>query len=926
MLRRKVEALLASRQRVGSFIETSAVGIASRIIENGQADSLVGRTIGHYKISESIGTGGMGEVYLATDITAGRKAALKLLPLRFTGDAERLKRFQQEAHALVGLNHPNILTVYEIGKDHSIHYIASELIEGETLRQRLMRGRMQVGEAVDVAIQVASALAAAHETGVVHRDIKPENIMLRPDGYVKVLDFGIAKLAESAFAKAAADGPEPMTLAETNLGSILGTVRYMSPEQACGAQVDKSTDIWSLGVVLYEMVTGHAPFTGDTPREVMTAILENEPPAVTTYNKHTPAELRQIIGKVLRKDRTERYQSVSEMLQALKGLRHKLELKAVPSWLRWMRSPMALLVVLLVSALALTLPFYRQRNPVISLPPDKSIAVLPFENLSEDKGNAYFAEGIQEEILTRLASIADFKVISRTSTQQYQSKPRNLREIAQQLGVANIVEGSVQKAADQVRVSVQLVNAQSDSDLWAESYDRKVTDFLGVESEIAKRIAESLKTKITGREEQALAVKPTNNPEAYDAYLRGLAFEGRSSSSYGSYNPYLVGQAAGFFERAVQLDPNFALAWARLSHVNAHLYFSGGLQRTSAERDTAKRALDNAQKLEPNSPETLLALGYYQYYVLGDYGLAKSTFQLVSKMLPSSSEVPYALGRVARREGNWDESVTYFEQALTLEPRNVELLMELAETYGIVRQFPAALKLYDRVLDIKPNDLMVMAEKASIYQAHGNLPEAATFLSEINEQTHDELTFDTKISQLRLERNYGEAVRLLQARLAQFHFDSQDEKAVYQVALAFMQRLAGDTTGAKATAEQSRDILERLYIDQSRSPKARADLAMNLSQAYAAMGKKDLALKTAAGAIMLWPRAKDPKVGPVFEENFAIIQAIFGENSRAISTITQLLQTPYSGRITPALLSLDPLWDPLRADPAFQKLCEEKQP
>ena len=378
----------------------------------------------------------------------------------------------------------------------------------------------------------------------------------------------------------------------------------------------------------------------------------------------------------------------------------------------------------------------------------------------------------------------------------------------------------------------------------------------------------------------------------------------------------------------MQLDPNFALAWARLSHVNAHLYFSGGLQSTSAQRDTAKRALDNAQKLEPNSPETLLALGYYQYYVLGDYGLAKSTFRLVSKMLPSSSEVPYALGRVARREGNWDESVAYFEQALTLEPRNVELLMELAETYGIVRQFPAALKLYDRVLDIKPNDLVVMAEKASIYQAQGNLQEAATFLSEINEQTPDELTFDTKISQLRLERNYGEAVRLLQARLAQFHFDSQDEKAVYQVALAFTQRLAGDTAGAKATAEQSRDILERLYRDQSRSPKARAHLATNLSQAYAAMGEKDLALKTAAHAIMLWPRAKDPKVGPAFEENLALIQTIFGENSRAISTLTQLLQTPMVSLlwslITPALLRLDPLWDPLRSRSRFPKTLRGK--
>src|SRR5437773_722843 len=271
LLRRKVETLLASRQRVGSFIETPVADIATRIIENGQADLLVGRTIGHYKISERIGTGGMGEVYLATDMTAGRKAALKLLPARFTGDAERLKRFQQEARAVVGLNHPNILTVYEIGEDHSTHYIASELIEGETLRQRLMRGRMEVGEAVDIAIQVASALAAAHEAGIVHRDIKPENIMLRPDGYVKVLDFGIAKLAEQEV-PVSIPTDEALLLVETNLGSILGTVRYMSPEQACGGHVDKRTDVWSLGVVLYEMVTGQASFTGDSPREVMASI------------------------------------------------------------------------------------------------------------------------------------------------------------------------------------------------------------------------------------------------------------------------------------------------------------------------------------------------------------------------------------------------------------------------------------------------------------------------------------------------------------------------------------------------------------------------------------------------------------------------------------------------------------------------------
>ena len=381
------------------------------------------------------------------------------------------------------------------------------------------------------------------------------------------------------------------------------------------------------------------------------------------------------------------------------------------------------------------LPFYRQTGESIS---QKSIAVLPLENLSGDPDNAYFADGIQEEILTRLAGIADLKVISRSSTQQYQSKPRNLREIAKQLGVANILEGSVQKATDQVRVNVQLVNAQTDSHLWAETYDRKLTDIFGVESEIAKRIAESLQAKLTRSEEQALAAKPTNNPEAYDAYLRGLAFEARY---YSSYSPDLIRKALAFYERAVQLDPNFAIAWARVSRVNGRIYFNGSDTIRTAWRDAAKRALENAAKLEPNSPETQLALGYYQYLVMRDYGAAKTTFERVSKMLPSSSEVPYALAIVARREGHWDQSVAYWEQALALDPRNVELLNLAAETYDLLRQFPTALKLYDRVLDITPNDPDVMASKAHIYQAQGNLQEAARFLSQIDGQTPSEVLF-----------------------------------------------------------------------------------------------------------------------------------------------------------------------------------------
>jgi TolB-like protein/Tfp pilus assembly protein PilF len=578
-------------------------------------------------------------------------------------------------------------------------------------------------------------------------------------------------------------------------------------------------------------------------------------------------------------------------------------------------------VLLLVIAMLIVgrFPFYSRTGETIS---KKSVAVLPFENLSRDPDNAYFGDGIQEEILTHLARIADLKVISRTSTQGYQTKPHNLSEIAKQLGVTNILEGSVQKAADQVRVNVQLVDAQTNSHLWAETYDRKLTDIFGVESEIAKRIAESLQAKITGREEQALAVKPTNNPEAYDAYLRGIAFETRSNSVLGSSL-----KAAGFFEQAVQLDPNFALAWAQLSRAHALIYFVRE-DTTAARRDRAKAALDVAQKLDPNSPETLLCLGYYQYLVLRDFGAAKATFDRVSNMLPGNSEVRGALGRVTRRQGHWDQSIAYYEQALIIDPRNVELLLDTAATYGALRRFPAALKLHDRALDIMPTDPNVMASKANIYQAEGNLQEAAKLLAEVNEQTPSDFAFGTKVIQLRLERNLGEAVRLLQARQAQFHFDSELSKCILQSALAFAQRQAGDSSGAIATAEQARNTFELLHKDQLDNP----NLAQDLSLIYAVIGNKDSALKSAERAIMLVPSAKDPLDGPGYEESLVLVQTMLGENSHAITTLGRLLETPYSAflylrtPVTPALLRLDPLWDPLRSDPAFQKLCEEKQP
>jgi TolB-like protein/class 3 adenylate cyclase/Tfp pilus assembly protein PilF len=579
-------------------------------------------------------------------------------------------------------------------------------------------------------------------------------------------------------------------------------------------------------------------------------------------------------------------------------------------------------IFLLVFGVIVAGGFFFLRRSIRTAPAitDKSIAVLPFENLSSDKENAYFAEGIQDEILTRLSKIAALKVISRTSTQKYKSAPDKLREVGQQLGVAHILEGSVQKIGDAVRVNVQLIKAATDSHIWAETFDRKLTDIFAIESEVAKGIAEALQAKLTGGEENALTVKPTSNPEAYDAYLRGLALEPRVD-----YNTNFLNEAIAFYQQAVQLDPNFSAAWARLSRAEALVYFRA-IDTSDGRRDVAKAALEKAQELAPDSPDALLALGYYQYWVLRDYGKAKDTFGLVRKILPSESEVVYALGVVARREGHWDKSLAYLGEALALDPRDADLLINTAWSYSMVRQFPAALKLYDRALEILPDDPDLIALKTIIYRAQGNLGQAGKLLSQVNTQTS--LVFGTKIVQLTFERNYREALRLLRERQTQFHFASASDKGGNQLELAFIYRLAGDVTQAKSAAEEARKILEPLCRNEPENDSLAGDMAL----AYAILGEKDSALKEAERAIRVLPSDKDAVNGPGNEENLAAIQLLLGDDSRAISTLTRLLKTPYAGRlynplpVTPSLLRLDPLWDPLRNDSSFQKLCEEKQP
>lgn len=725
VLRREVELLLASDQRAGRFIEGSTVGLATRIIENRQAHSLIDQTIGHYKISDSIGIGGMGEVYLATDIVAGRKAALKLLPLRFTGDTERLMRFQQEARAVVALNHPNILTVYEIGEDHSIHYIASELIQGETLRQRLTRGPMQLSEAVDVAIQVASALAAAHQAGIVHRDIKPENIMLRSDGYVKVLDFGIAKLAEREV-PLTMPRDEALLLVETNLGAILGTVRYMSPEQASSDAVgiDKRTDIWSLGVVLYEMVTGHAPFTGDKPKEVMSAILEKEPPQVARYIAQAPAELQEIISKTLRKDRNERYQSANELLDALKHLRHRLEVDAdversttPPLWLRWIRSPAAVVLLLLVAALTLPLLFFWHRNvPTIS-PPEKSIAVLPFLDLSETKDQEYFCDGISEELIDALAKVDGLRVVARTSSFSFKGKNVNASELGKKLEVENLLEGSLRREGNRVRVTAELINTRSGFHLWTDTYDRDLASVFALQDEITRSIVDALKIKLAA----ALPTQQKRNTEVYDLYLQGLYFSNKSSEED-------LRRALSFFQRAVEKDPTYSRAWTGIAKVwyfladvyvkpldayrasreaalkaialderdaEAHCYLSEAKRVLDWDLAGAEEELKRALELDPNSAPAHLFSGLHPLF----RGNLKDGLQLIleaEKLDPVSPITSYVVTAAYLANDRIDDAITEGQRTLQLDPNYFYLDSVLAAAYREKGNFRKAIALYTK--------------------------------------------------------------------------------------------------------------------------------------------------------------------------------------------------------------------------------------
>ena len=763
--------------------------------------------LGDYELLEEVGRGGQGVVFRARQKSLNRTVALKVISLGQWASKAHLKRFRLEAEAAAGLEHPGIVPIHEVGERDGSCYFSMKFVEGGQLDEVVRRESMSTRQAAELIAKVARTVHYAHEHGILHRDIKPGNILLDAKGEPHLTDFGLARLVES-------ESSVTQTL------DVLGTPSYMAPEQAVGnnAAVSSVTDVYGLGAVLYQLLTGQPPFAGGTTYETIKLLLDSDPKPPRLLNPKIDSDLSTICLKCLEKDPTRRYSSALDLAQDLeRWLKHE-PIKARHTGVfargrKWVqRNPTSALLAASLVALVAAAGWIVWKSEFIRHPVANGIAVLPFENFSPDPDNAYFADGIQDEILTRLAKIADLKVISRTSTQQYQSKPRNLAQIAKQLGVANILEGSVQKSADQVRVNVQLINAQTDFHLWAETYDRKLTDIFGVESDIAKGIAKTLRVRLPEAERQQLAKRPTENLKAFQYYLQGRSYRHRNTRED-------LLTATRYFERALEEDRNYSLAYAGLADAYGTLGLYGyiaPIEGRRKEEEAARKAL----ALDENLAEAHAALG--QAHVLFapcNFSLGDGELRRAIELSPSLAIAHSYLGVSLVRQGRLDESLAENLKAREFDPLSSIIARTMALPYHLKRDYARALELLRQANELGPS--FTTTWEIGIYIQNKLFNETLAELEKVKgERKNDSiLIYDTGMVYA-AQGKRAEALQIIKeleemsgANLSQAHWIAKIYATLNEKELAFSWLERGLATGAIAVFYKDEPVWDPIRSD-----------------------------------------------------------------------------------------------------------------
>jgi serine/threonine protein kinase/Flp pilus assembly protein TadD len=870
---------------------------------------LIGRTLSHYRIVEHLGGGGMGVVYKAEDTKLGRTVALKFLPPEWSRDPDARERFLREARAASALEDSRICTIHDIDEtDDGQLFIAMAFYEGESLKKRLERGRLPIGEAVDIAIQVAEGLERAHSAEIVHRDIKPANLMLTGHDEVVIVDFGLAKLAGD------------LTL--TKPGSSLGTPHYMSPEQSRGERLDARTDLWSLGVVLFEMLTGERPFAGENHTSVARSILDDEVPDVRKLRPDAPASLGAIVAKALEKNVDRRYRSAGELLADLRNLKEGLsEFEGVtlsapsqsPLPGRFPLAPVLIALALVVGTAAVIWYLGRADSDQPSEAPSPRIVVLPFENLGPPE-HEYFADGITEEITARLSSVKGLRVISRTSAIQYAGSKMSIGQMGEELGVGYVLEGTVRWADSEgdsrIRITPQLIRVADDTHLWAQTYDRIADNIFDIQSEIAEHVTDHLGIALTGPGTGDTQSQPTENFAAYQAYLRGRYYEARPHFTIEDWN-----QAIAAYQKAVDLDPDFALAYAHLAKGHARLrYLRHDLtpERLLASDAAAARAVE----LAPDSPRVRLAVGYNYLWAHRDVAKALAEFDLAAVSLPANAEVLVAKSDVFILQGHFEDALAVLQDAFELSPRDADVATMVGEVLWTIRRYPEAVAAADQAINLAPDAVWPYLIKTfALWSWRGSAQETRAVLEALPTDDGSWQRW-TWYWQEVFEGRYRDALHRLESAPDGWIRIKILARPV-ELFSAQVHELLNQPELAVDEYERARELLEAAVRESPEDPRLHSSLGI----ACAALGFKEEALSEGRRATELLPKYVDGFYYLPFAVDLAHIYTIVGDDEAALDEIEELLSNP--SWVSTSWLEMDPRWNPLRDHPRFQALLEK---